>query len=220
MLAVGDTGVGIPEEVRRHLFEPFFTTKQLGKGTGLGLSTVHGIVRQSGGSIEVYSEVGAGTVFKVYLPVAGAAEEEELVLTLPTTLTGAETVLVVEDEREVREFAVTVLTGFGYHVLEAASPHEALMLCQSESGDIHLMLTDVVMPQMSGRQLAESIRSLRPRTRILYMSGYTDNVIVHHGILDAGTPFIQKPFSPGALASRVRMVLEAAPPGQLGTGAD
>lgn len=210
LLAVSDTGCGIAEDVRRHLFEPFFTTKQMGQGTGLGLSTVHGIVTQSGGSIEIYSELGRGTVFKIYLPAAGAeAGSTEQSESVPV-LTGSETILVAEDEREVREFTASALERFGYHVLKSTSPSHALELCQSEPGPIHLLLTDVVMPRMSGRELARQVRSMRPLTRVLYMSGYTDNVIVHHGILDEGTPFIQKPFSPEMLCAKVRGVLGVA----------
>jgi hypothetical protein len=215
LLAVSDTGVGMDEETRRRIFEPFFTTKGVGKGTGLGLSMVEGIVAQSGGHIEVYSEPGHGTTFKIYLPrVEEEAMAEAGVPEAVLALGGKETVLVVEDEAEVREYAVTVLESYGYRVIQAESAGEALSLYERERGGIDLVLTDVVMPNVSGRELAGRLEKLQPGIKVLFMSGYTDNVIVHHGVLEEGAQFIQKPFSPERLAARVREVL--GPPKRLG----
>ncbi len=207
MLAVSDSGVGMNEKTRRKIFEPFFTTKGVGQGTGLGLSMVQGVVAQSDGYIEVSSEPGHGTTFTIYLPrmeetVADAGMSE----TIPAP-GGKETVLVVEDHAEVREYAVTVLEAFGYRVIQAQNAGEALVLCERELRHIDLLLTDVVMPNVSGRELATRIERLKPGIKVLFMSGYTENVIAHHGVLDAGTEFIQKPFSPGHLAAKIREIL-------------
>jgi CheY-like chemotaxis protein len=209
MLAVSDTGCGMDSATQARIFEPFFTTKEVGKGTGLGLATVHGIVNQSGGSIWVYSEPGRGTTFKVYLPavessiaVPAGDRKEELVLN------GSETVLLVEDEEVVRDMVCDMLRESGYEVLVAKDGSDALVVHQRFDGEIHLMLTDVVMPQMSGRELAEALTPVRRAMKVLYMSGYTDDAIVHHGVLDEGTAFIEKPFSPDALARRVREILD------------
>jgi two-component system, cell cycle sensor histidine kinase and response regulator CckA len=209
MLAMSDTGVGMDKETQLRIFEPFFTTKGTGKGTGLGLSTVFGIVKQSGGSIWVYSELDKGTTFKLYLPAMG----DEAVATPepnqgPTTLQGTETILLVEDQDEVRAVALEVLRRFGYHVLEARNAGEALLHCERHPRTIQLLLTDVVMPQMNGRELAERLAPIRPDMRVLYMSGYTDNAIVQHGILESGIEYLQKPLVPDVLARRVREVLE------------
>ncbi len=209
MLSVSDTGVGMTPEVKEHLFEPFFTTKEEGKGTGLGLSTVYGIVKQSGGDIWVYSEPGQGTTFKIYLPRveegASALPHEGDKDSLPR---GRETILLVEDELSVRGFAVQVLRENGYNLLEAVNGSEALRMVQEYAGEIHLLLTDVVMPQVGGKELAQKLKALRPNIKVLFTSGYTDNAIVHHGVLEPGVKFLQKPFSPAALAQKVREVLD------------
>lgn len=195
------------------MVERLFTTKEVGKGTGLGLATVYGIVKQSEGSIWVYSEVGRGTTFRLYLPaVEGRVGEVASELENLELLGGTETVLLVEDEEVVREMATEMLREYGYHVLEAKLPNEALILSAQHDGQIQLMLTDVVMPQMSGRDLAEQLAPLRPEMKVLYMSGYTDDAIVHHGVLEEGTAFIGKPFSIDALARKVREVLDVPVP--------
>jgi two-component system cell cycle sensor histidine kinase/response regulator CckA len=207
MLAVSDTGVGMDKATLARVFEPFFTTKETGRGTGLGLSTVFGIVKQSGGSIWVYSEPGQGTTFKVYLPaVAGAADAPRPALPAGD-LRGHETVLLVEDEEQVRVLASHLLRRLGYTVLEARRAGDALAIAADHVGDIDLLLTDVIMPEMGGRVLAERVQAERPEIRVLFMSGYTDDAIVHHGVLDAGMKFLQKPLTPDSLARRVREVL-------------
>ena len=213
MLVVSDTGCGMDEATQKRIFEPFFTTKDVGKGTGLGLSTVYGIVRQSGGNIWVYSEVGRGTTFKIYLPrTDSAVENPQAHRDRDETPIGKETVLLVEDEEMVREMTHEILRMSGYQVLEAKDGGAALAVCEQHDGPIHLMLTDVVMPQINGRQLAEHLMPLRPEMRVLYMSGYTDDAIVHHGVLDDGMAFIEKPFTPNALARKVREALDARVP--------
>jgi CheY-like chemotaxis protein len=207
MLAVTDTGVGMTEEVRTHVFEPFFTTKEKGKGTGLGLSTVFGIIQQSGGTIWVDTKPGVGTSFKAYLPtVAADADVVEVSRQLPIQR-GTETILLCEDDEAVRALARAILTRNGYRVLEAKNGGEALML--SERNAIDLLVTDVVMPMMSGRQLAERLRAIRPGLKVLYMSGYTDDAVVRHGVLKDELEFLQKPLTPDALARKVREVLDA-----------
>ena len=210
MLAVSDTGAGMSEQTQKQIFEPFFTTKEAGKGTGLGLSTVYGIVKQSGGSIWVYSEVGRGTTFKIYLPrVDEGAEEYKRGAGTEETLQGAETILLAEDEEMVRKLARQVLEMYGYRVLEAANGGAALLICERHNEPIHLLITDVIMPEMSGRELADRLAQLRPAMKVLYMSGYTDDAIVHQGVLDEEANFIQKPFPTDALARKVREVLDA-----------
>jgi signal transduction histidine kinase len=210
MLAVSDTGCGMDATTQAHIFEPFYTTKEVGKGTGLGLATVYGIVKQSGGNVWVYSEVGRGTTFKVYLPcVESPAEESTKGVDDAQPPTGNETVLLVEDEEIVRNMTKEILQESGYQVLEAKHGHEALLVAGQHLGPIHLMLSDVVMPQMSGRELAAHLAPVRGDMRVLYMSGYTDDAIVHHGVLDEGMAFIEKPFTPKALAYKLREVLSA-----------
>jgi PAS domain S-box-containing protein len=210
VLAVSDTGCGMDEATQSHIFEPFFTTKGVGKGTGLGLSTVYGIVKQSGGHLWVYSEVGRGTTFKIYLPrVDSPSEGLKLSPEENGLQTGTETVLLVEDEETVRDMTREILQESGYQVLEAKHGHEALLIADQYPGVIHLMLSDVVMPQMSGRELAEQLSPLRKDMKVLYMSGYTDDAIVHHGVLDEGMAFIEKPFTPHGLAHKIREALNA-----------
>jgi CheY-like chemotaxis protein len=204
MLAVSDTGMGMDAETKKHIFEPFFTTKEVGKGTGLGLSMIYGIVKQSGGNIWVYSEIGKGTTFKIYLPRFDDRRKRKESNNEPLeTCNGTETILVVEDEEMVRKLARDILEERGYRVLVAANGEEALRIC-AES-DIHLMLTDVIMPSMNGRTLAE--RTSGRGLRVLYMSGYTDDAIIRHGVLEPGTNFLEKPFTPDALARKVKEVL-------------
>lgn len=209
LLSVSDTGCGMAPEVLSHLFEPFFTTKEQGKGTGLGLSTVYGIVKQSNGYINVYSEEDVGTTFKVYLPrVNENIAPSKRQGSGEVKLTGDEVILLVEDEASVRSLSREILEGFGYTVLETSNGQEALQICQSHAGPIHLMVTDVVMPKMSGRKLAEAIQKIRPEIKILFVSGYTEDAIIHHDVLRSGTPFLQKPFVPTTLAEKVREVLD------------
>ncbi len=209
MLAVSDNGCGMDEETQGRIFEPFFTTKEPGKGTGLGLATVYGIIKQSSGYIWVYSEVGRGTTFKIYLPrVLEQVEHLGARKPLEAPARGSETVLLVEDEVSLRELAVITLQKNGYTVLEAKDATDALRIARDHPGQIHLLLTDVVMPEVSGRQLVERLAPLRPQMKVLYMSGYTDDAIVHHGVLEPGTAFLQKPFTAVEMARKVREVLE------------
>jgi PAS domain S-box-containing protein len=208
LLAVTDTGTGMDAETQAHVFEPFFTTKEAGKGTGLGLATVYGIVRQSGGFIWLYSELGRGSAFKIYLPRIEAAAEPVDASTSAPLPRGTETVLVVEDAAAVRTVVRQMLERSGYTVLDAADGALALEIAARHHGPIHLVVTDVVMPAMGGRQMSEQLTRHRPDTKVLYTSGYTDDAIVRHGVLEAGVPFLQKPFTPEALVRKVREVLD------------
>jgi PAS domain S-box-containing protein len=210
MLAISDTGTGMDELTKSRLFEPFYTTKEKGKGTGLGLSTVYGIVKQSDGYIWVYSEIGKGAMFKVYLPrFGGPSPEENREKASGSSPNGRETVLLVEDEEAVRALVRSILEGNGYTVLTASDGMEALNVGRSHGTPIHLILTDVVMPRMGGREAAESLAPHLPGVKVLYMSGYTDEAIVHHGVLEPGIPFLEKPFTPDALLRKVRQTLDA-----------
>ena len=207
MLAISDTGCGMDEETRKQIFEPFFSTKGM-LGTGMGLATVYGIVKQHGGNIWVYSEPGKGTTFKVYLP---AYEKEHVEKSVPEEsggdLRGSETILLAEDDEQIRYLSQTFLIRQGYTVLVAENGAEALKVLESHDGPVHLLLTDVVMPGMNGSDLYAQAAEKQPGLKVLYMSGYTDNVLAQHGVLDEGVQFIQKPFSSQALAAKVREVL-------------
>jgi CheY-like chemotaxis protein len=214
MLAISDTGTGMSEEVKARIFEPFFTTKEVGKGTGLGLATVHGIVKQSGGYIWVYSEQSkipgsGGTTFKIYLP---RAEGTPTPLTRPDLARnipgGNETILVVEDHAEVRDLVRRALQPQGYALLEAKDGHEALRLVAEYSGSVDLLLTDVVMPGMNGKSLVDEFAIIQPKAKVLFMSGYTEAAIADYGVADPAIAFLQKPFSPIALARTVRDMLD------------
>ena len=211
MMAVSDTGAGMDRGTQTRIFEPFFTTKELGKGTGLGLSTVFGIVRQSGGNVWVYSEPGMGTTFKLYLPRVDDEVDSIRMPVAPATLSGSETVLLVEDDEQVRTIAMSILRRQGYHVIAAQHAAEAMLLSESHSGPIDLLLTDVVMPQMSGPELAKRLATTWPKMKVLCMSGYTDDSIVRHGVLASGVAFLQKPITPDLLATKVREVLDGSP---------
>jgi len=209
MLAVTDTGVGIDRAAQARLFEPFFTTKEFGKGTGLGLATVYGIVKQSGGYIWVYSEPGQGATFKVYLPRVEPAGEPVAAPQPPArALGGTETILLAEDEAAVRTLARRILEKHGYKLLLAATGRDGVQVAEQHAAPIDLLVTDVVMPEMGGRELAQRLTARQPGLKVLYLSGYTDDAIVHHGVLDAGVAFLQKPFKPDDLVRKIRAVLD------------
>ncbi len=209
VLSMSDTGVGMDAETKSHIFEPFFTTKEKEKGTGLGLSMVYGIIEQSGGSIFVSSEPGHGTTFRIYLPrIEEPVAEADEGQAEPESPRGSETVLVVEDDDMVRHLTCQVLRDHGYNLIEAANGGEALLASEKHQAQIPLMVTDMVMPQMSGRELAARLRHLRPEMRVLYMSGYTDDAVVHRGSLEPGMFFLQKPFTGRELARTVRRILD------------
>ncbi len=210
LIAVADTGSGMSADVLAKAFDPFYTTKEVGKGTGLGLSQVYGFVRQSGGHVKIYSEIGLGTTAKIYLPRHLGGNTLRKVEAAVPVVRGSrrEVVMVVEDEDRVRAVSVEALKELGYAVVEAAGPLEALVLLENGQ-EVHVLFTDVVMPDMSGRQLADLAREMVPNLKILYTTGYTRNAIVHNGILDAGTNLLTKPFTIEELASKVRTILDA-----------
>ncbi|HEV2106284.1 MAG TPA: ATP-binding protein, partial [Candidatus Eisenbacteria bacterium] len=207
MLAVSDSGAGMAPEVRARIFEPFFTTKEHGKGTGLGLATVYGIVKQSGGYIWAYSEPGRGSTFKIYLPRVGEPLETAGRRPAGSPLHGRETVLLAEDDERLRPLIRDVLADLGYTVLAAEDAAAALAAARAHAGPIELLVTDVVLPGESGRELARALATVRPGTRVLYVSGYTDDTVVQQGMLEPGGAFLQKPFTPEALARKIREVL-------------
>lgn len=209
VLSVSDTGMGMDEEVKNKIFEPFFTTKETGRGTGLGLATVFGIVKQNNGHIDVYSEPGKGTTFKIYWPATdGNASDQQRTKVNSLPLRGNETALIVEDDKAVKEFACRVLNEYGYNTICASNGEQALNLLKETTEKIDLVITDLIMPKMSGKELAEKLISLSPNIKILFASGYTDNHIVHSGVLEEGINFIQKPYSAKALVGKVRQVLD------------
>ncbi len=210
MITVTDTGTGMDEETRQHIFEPFFTTKGPEKGTGLGLSIVYGIVQQSGGWIDVSSNVGVGTSFKLYFPRIDEPSSE--VAPEPSRIKGAfgdETVLIVEDQEYVLQYVKSILEAYGYRVLAAANGGDAIA-ARNYSGEIHRVATDVVLPGINGKELADHLKKMRPNLKVLFMSGYTTDVIAHRGVLDYGVAYLQKPFTPGGLTTKIREVLTDA----------
>ncbi len=211
LLSLSDTGTGMDTQTQARIFEPFFTTKEPGKGTGLGLSTVYGIVKQHEGHIAVYSEPGQGTTFKVYLPrVDEEAAREEAAPAPPRAAVEGGTVLLVEDDEEMRQLSREILEAQGYHVLEAQDGEAALELSEGHAGPVHLLLTDMVMPRMTGRQLAERLRSSRSEMRVLFVSGYAGDMVVRDGDLEAGMAFLQKPFTPNQLGRKIRELMRGS----------
>ena len=208
VLEISDTGSGISREVLSHIFEPFYTTKAVGQGTGLGLAVVHGIVKQSGGNIDVYSEPEIGTTFRVYLPIVQQPATTLSAAARAVPKVGSETILLVEDEESVRDLATFVLRECGYTVMTAPQGLAALQLMETCREQIDLLVTDVVMPEMGGRKLAETLLAQHPELKVLFMSGYTDDAVVRHGVLQANANFLQKPFTPNSLSDKVRAVLD------------
>lgn len=208
-LVITDTGIGMDDATRKQMFEPFFTTKDPGQGTGLGLFTSYGIVKQSGGDVGVHSRVGHGTTITIYLPRADGAAPVGRTVRTATAVRGTESILVVEDDAGIRKMVTRMLGAAGYIVLVAANGKEALELLDRQDGPIHMLLTDVVMPGMSGRELAERVWDRHPAMKILYTSGYTDDAIMHHGVLDEGMHFIGKPYATAVLTRKVREVLDS-----------
>jgi CheY-like chemotaxis protein len=209
-LSVSDNGAGMRKETINQIFEPFFTTKDVGKGTGLGLATVYGIVKQGGGFINVYSEPGQGTTFKIYIPKTTGETEVLTALDSGPPESGSETFLLVEDDEMVRSMTEIILKNLGHKVISASGPEEALEIFEKEYASIDLLITDVVMPKMNGKELHDRLKSICPELKVLFMSGYTTNVIVHHGVLDKGVHFISKPFSINELAAKIRKTLADA----------
>jgi CheY-like chemotaxis protein len=209
MLAVSDSGCGMDAETQKRVFEPFFTTKSRDRGTGLGLATVYGIVKQHQGNVWLYSEPDKGTTFKIFFPkFIDKGQTPETPTSHAVSLNGSETVLVVEDDKMVRGFISETLQAHGYTIIEAEGPEEALKLSSNYNGTIQLLLTDVIMPEMNGRELYEKLSLMRPQTKVIFVSGYTDDVIVHHNILEEGVNFIQKPFMISTLTQKIRKVLD------------
>lgn len=209
LLSISDTGFGMSEETRSRIFEPFFTTKELGKGMGLGLATVYGIVKQNNGFIWVYSELGQGTTFKICLPRAqGSISDSKKDQASPERLCGQETILLVEDDSQLRNMTKTILERYGYQVMEAENGKSALDLFKERQKPVQLLITDVIMPGMNGKVLAEYMQSLQPGVKVLFMSGYTNNTIAHHWVLDSSFPFIEKPFTSDSLLRRLRSLLD------------
>jgi len=210
MLSIADTGHGMDRETQSRIFEPFFTTKEKGKGTGLGLSTVYGIIKQSGGYVFAQSEVGRGTTFRIYLPRVEDSAEPCSAPASQAASGGSETVLLVEDEESVRQLVRETLQAKGYQVLEAENGEAALLIANAHQGSIDVLITDVVMPGMSGRELSKKLYEARPKTKVLYLSGYTEDAIMHQGVFEAGTAFLQKPFTLQMLSRKVRDVLRGS----------
>ena len=211
VLTISDTGIGMDENTRQHVFEPFFTTKERDKGTGLGLSTVYGILRQNGGWIQMSTEVGIGTSFELYFPRIDARPLPERSDAPKAAASSGETILLVEDQDAVRQLMISILGMHGYHILEAANGDEALDICQGYSGEIHLLLTDVVLPGINGRELGKRLKALRPKLSELFTSGYPLDIIAHRGVLESGIAYIPKPFKPDELAAKVREALTETP---------
>ena len=208
VLSINDTGVGMDAATVARVFEPFFTTKAAGKGTGLGLATAYGIIKQSGGHIAIESELGSGTTFRIYMPRTEASKPASLRVEETAARRGTEVVLLAEDDVNLRALTRDILASSGYTVLESRDVEDALRIAEHQEGTIHLLLTDVVMPRVNGRALANAVRHFRSDVKVLYMTGYMDDAIVHHGVLDPGTALLQKPFNPTALARKVREVLD------------